>query len=182
MCDGFLFTGGIDINPYFYKKNPHKELGEFNSKLDLFQLSLMQNIISSKKPFLAICRGIQILNVACGGTLYQDFSEVPNNTIQHYQKSAKYEFIHLINIKTDSLLYNLFGESLYVNSFHHQCINQLGDNLSISAIAPDNIIEAIELNNYTFGIGVQWHPEMMLINNNKMLPLFSKLISTSLKN
>ena len=103
-------------------------------------------------------------------------------TIQHYQKSAKYEFIHLINIKTDSLLYNLFGESLYVNSFHHQCINQLGDNLSISAIAPDNIIEAIELNNYTFGIGVQWHPEMMLINNNKMLPLFSKLISTSLKN
>ena len=146
----------------------------------------MQNIISSKKPFLAICRGIQILNVACGGTLYQDFSEVPNNTIQHYQKSAKYEFrydpIHQININSDSLLYNLFGEKLYVNSFHHQCINQLGDNLSISAIAPDNIIEAIELNNYTFGIGVQWHPEMMLINNNKMLPLFSKLISTSLKN
>lgn len=182
LCDGFLFTGGIDINPYFYKKNPHKNLGEFNSTLDLFQLSLMQNIITSKKPFLAICRGIQILNIACGGTLYQDFSEFPNHTIQHYQKSARYDPLHLININTDSLLYNLFGENLYVNSFHHQCINQLGHNLKISALAPDNVIEAIELKNYQFGIGVQWHPEMMLISDDKMIPLFSKLITTSLKN
>ena len=182
LCDGFLFTGGIDINPYFYNKNPHKELGEFNSKLDLFQLSLMENIITSKKPFLAICRGIQILNVACGGNLYQDFSEVPYPTIQHYQKSERYDPIHQININSDSILYNLFGEKLYVNSFHHQCINQLGNNLKVSALASDNVIEAIELKNYQFGMGVQWHPEMMLIDNDTMLPLFCKLITTSHKN
>lgn len=182
LCDGFLFTGGIDINPYFYNKDPHKELGEFNSKLDLFQISLMQNVILSKKPFLAICRGIQILNVACGGSLYQDFSEVPHPTIQHYQKSARYDPLHLITIDSQSLLYNLFGESLYVNSFHHQCINQLGHNLKISALSPDHIIEAIELKNYEFGLGVQWHPEMMLLDNDQMMPLFSKLIETSHKN
>ncbi|MCQ2968815.1 MAG: gamma-glutamyl-gamma-aminobutyrate hydrolase family protein [Clostridium sp.] len=182
LCDGFLFTGGIDINPFFYKETPYKNLGEFNSKLDLFQLSLMKNIIDSKKPFLAICRGIQILNVACGGTLYQDFKQVPYHTVQHYQKSARYDPIHLINIKSNSTLYDLFGESLYVNSFHHQCINKLGHNLKISALAPDNVIEAIEIKNYKFGIGVQWHPEMMLINNDKMLYLFSELIETSYKN
>ena len=143
---------------------------------------LSEGQAASKKPFLAICRGIQILNVACGGNLYQDFSEVPYPTIQHYQKSERYDPIHQININSDSLLYNLFGEKLYVNSFHHQCINQLGNNLKVSALASDNVIEAIELKNYQFGMGVQWHPEMMLIDNDMMLPLFCKLITTSHKN
>ena len=177
LCNGFLFTGGIDINPYFYNENPKKNLGEFNTDFDLFQITLMQKVIVSKKPFLAICRGMQILNVSCGGTLYQDISEFPNKTLQHYQKIKKSDPFHLIKINTNSTLFNIFGKELYVNSFHHQCIKKLGTNLKISAIAPDNIIEAIELENYNFGVGVQWHPEMLFTSSEKVKPIFSTLIA-----
>lgn len=182
ICDGFLFTGGIDISPLNYQNSPHKNLGQFNSKLDLFQISFMKKVIASKKPFLAICRGIQVLNIACRGTLYQDLEEIPHWTIQHYQQAERYDPIHAIQINADSILYNLLGNTIYVNSFHHQCINKLGENLKISATSPDSIIEAIELDNYSFGVGVQWHPEMLLINNNTMQPLFNKLIESAKKN
>lgn len=181
ICDGFLFTGGMDINPFYYNMPPSVNLAEFNNSLDWFQLTLMKKVIESKKPFLAICRGIQILNIACGGTLYQDISEIPHETCQHVQKSEGYNFLHTIKISTDSTLYSLFGSKIKVNSFHHQCINKLGDNLKITAIAPDNIIEGIELINYQFGIGVQWHPEMMLTHSDFMKPIFEKLIEISKK-
>lgn len=181
ICDGFLFTGGIDINPLYYNEDPHKNLGMINYKLDEFQLKLMKKVLKSKKPFLAICRGLQILNVASGGTLYQDLEQVPKNTIQHQQSGERYNLIHKVYFEENSILYDLYGKETYVNSFHHQAINNLGNNLTITGRAPDGIIEAVQVKDYNFGLGVQWHPEMMFSHFENVKPLFQSLINSSIK-
>lgn len=181
ICDGFLFTGGIDINPLYYNEDPHKSLGMVNYKLDEFQLKLMKKVLKSKKPFLAICRGLQILNVACGGTLYQDLEQVPKNTIQHQQSGERYNLIHKVYFEENSILYDLYGKETYVNSFHHQAINNLGNNLIITGRAPDGIIESVQVKDYNFGLGVQWHPEMMFSHFENVKPLFQSLIDSSIK-
>jgi len=180
VCDGFVFSGGTDINPLFYNKDPHKKLRMVNSKLDEFQLKLMKKVLKSQKPFLAICRGLQILNVACGGTLYQDLDEIPRDTIQHEQSGERYNVIHKVNFEKNSVLFNLLGNETYVNSFHHQSINTLGNNLIIVGRAPDGVVESIEVKDYTWGIGVQWHPEMMFSHFDSMKPLFESLVKASL--
>lgn len=180
IFDGFLFSGGLDINPLCYKKDPHRKLGMVNSKLDDFQLKLMKKVLKSKKPFLAICRGLQILNIACGGTLYQDLDEIPSYTIQHQQSGERYNVIHNVTFEKNSILYDLFGNETYVNSFHHQSINKLGNSLFIVGLAPDNVVEAIQVKDYTFGLGVQWHPEMMFSHFDSMRPLFESLVKASL--
>lgn len=181
ICDGFIFTGGMDINPLYYKENPHPKLGMINSKLDEFQLKLMKKVLNSKKPFLAICRGMQILNVACNGTLYQDINSIPNKTILHQQSGERYNVIHKVNFKNNTVLHSIYGNETYVNSFHHQAINKLGDNLLVSGFSPDGVIESIEVKNYNFGIGVQWHPEMMLTQSDSMKPLFEALVKAIFK-
>jgi putative glutamine amidotransferase len=181
ICDGFLFSGGIDINPIYYNQDPHKKLGTINSKLDEFQLKLMKKVLKSEKPFLAICRGLQILNVVCGGTLYQDLDEITNNTIQHQQSGERYNLIHKVYFEKNSILHGLYGKETYVNSFHHQSIHELGSNLLITGRASDGVIEAVEVKNYNFGLGVQWHPEMMFSHFEYVKPLFESLVSASLK-
>ncbi|MDS0525743.1 gamma-glutamyl-gamma-aminobutyrate hydrolase family protein [Clostridium sp. SHJSY1] len=176
ICDGFLFTGGIDINPIYYNKNPHKKLGYVDSRLDEFQLKLMKKVLKAEKPFLAICRGVQILNVVCGGTLYQDLDEIPNDTIQHQQRGERCNLIHKVNFESNTILYDLLGDEIYVNSFHHQSVEKLGDNLIITGQAPDGVIEALEVKDYNWGVGVQWHPEIMFNHFDSMRPLFEGLI------
>lgn len=179
ICDGFIFTGGTDINPIYYRENPYPKLRTVNSKLDEFQLKLMKKVLKSKKPFLAICRGVQILNVVCGGTLYQDMEQITSSTIQHQQFGERYNVIHKVNFNKNTILHSLYGDETYVNSFHHQAINKLGNNLIISGRSPDSIIESIEVKGYNFGVGVQWHPEMMLTHSDSMKPLFKALIDAS---
>lgn len=181
ICNGFIFTGGIDINPIYYGENPYPKLGMINSKLDEFQLKLMREVLKSKKPFLAICRGMQILNVVCGGTLYQDMDQIPGYTIQHQQSGERYNVIHKINFYKNTILHSLYGDETYVNSFHHQSINKLGNNLIISGRSPDGVIESVEVKDYNFGVGVQWHPEMMFTNFDSMKPLFEALVYASSK-
>jgi len=181
ICDGFLFSGGIDINPLFYNQDPQKKLGMTNSKLDEFQLKLMNKVLKSKKPFLAICRGLQILNVACGGTLYQDLDEIIKDTAQHKQSSERYNAIHKVHLEKNSILYDLYGSETHVNSFHHQSINNLGNNLVITGRADDGIIEAVQVKDYNFGLGVQWHPEMIFTKYDSVKPLFEALVKASLK-
>jgi putative glutamine amidotransferase len=179
ICDGFLFSGGTDINPICYNKNPHRKLGVVNSRLDKFQLELMKKVLESEKPFLAICRGIQILNVACGGSLYQDLDEIPRETIQHQQNGERYDVIHKVNFQEDSILYDLLGREIYVNSFHHQSINKLANSLIAVGHAPDEVVEAVQVKDYRWGVGVQWHPEMMFSHFDSMRPLFEALVKAS---
>lgn len=175
-CDGFLFSGGIDISPCCYQESPHLLLGSTSLRLDRYQLPLIKKVMKLRKPFLAICRGHQLLNVACNGTLYQDISEISGYTLKHTQAAERQDVSHLVQIKTGTVLANLLGKEVWTNSYHHQSVKQLGDNLVVSATAEDGIIEAIELQGYPYGIGIQWHPEMMFEWEDSMRPLFEQLV------
>lgn len=178
-CDGFLFSGGIDISPCKYGANPIPLLGTTSLRLDEYQLSLMKKVMESGKPFMAICRGIQVLNVACGGTLYQDSSVVPGTVMKHMQASDRGDISHEVTIVPGTRLASMFGEKVWTNSYHHQSIKDLGKGLVIAARADDGVVEAVELDDYGYGMGIQWHPEVMFKVSDSMRPLFQGLVEAS---
>lgn len=176
LCDGFLFSGGIDINPRFFNRQPHPRLGRVNTEVDLFQLALIKKVLASGKPLLCICRGIQLLNVALGGDLYQDMEEVEGDVLQHEQHAPKYDAIHEVRFTEGSFLHTLFGASVYTNSYHHQSVKLTGSGLVATGYTADGVVEAVEAEKHKFCVGVQWHPEMMLANSDEMGVLFKALI------
>ncbi len=168
LCDGFLFCGGDDITPLLFGEEPQEGNGKTDITVDLFQIRLMKRILASGKPVFAICRGMQILNVACGGTIWQDMSLIPGEVLDHMQQSARRsEVSHRIRT---------------VNSFHHQAVNMPGKDIRVSARAQDHTIEAIELISHPFAIGVQWHPECMYRVSPEMRELFHEFVFSSLIN
>lgn len=179
MCDGFLFSGGIDINPVLYGCAPHMALGKVNTHWDRADLALMHRILDTDKPLLAICRGHQLLNVACGGTLYQDLSEMPVFTVKHSQLAGRADRIHAVKIEPGSVLGDIFGTTLFVNSFHHQTLKKLGEGLRVIGRSEDGVVEAVQMDAKSFVVGVQWHPEMLLTGSDDMLPLFKKLVQVA---
>ena len=176
LCDGFILSGGGDINPALYGEIPHPKLEEFHSTLDRSQWLLTQEILRADKPLLAVCRGVQLLNVVQGGSLWQDVSAIDHPVMLHSQFSPRGDLFHPVDIAQDSILHRLFGDKLEVNSFHHQCLKDPGKGLEITATAPDGIIEAVEMPDHRFVIGIQWHPEMLLTASDTMLPLFRQLM------
>lgn len=180
ICDGFLLSGGGDINPIYTNQEPSPYLGTINNQLDNFQIILTKKILRSRKPILGICRGIQILNAALGGTTLQDLKEWNTPTILHMQCSERYQGIHKVHFEKGSTLYKLFGEASFVNSYHHQAVDKPGTGVSITGRSSDQIIEAIELKNYTFCVGVQWHPEMMFTHSDEMKELFEAFIQAAI--
>lgn len=176
LCDGFILSGGGDINPALYGEIPHPKLEEFHSTLDCSQWLLTQEILRADKPLLAVCRGVQLLNVVQGGSLWQDVSAIDHPVMLHSQFSPRGDLFHPVDIAQDSILHRLFGDKLVVNSFHHQCLKDPGKGLEITATAPDGIIEAVEMPDHRFVIGIQWHPEMLLTASDTMQPLFRQLM------
>lgn len=180
LCNGFLFCGGEDITPLLFGEEPNRGNGKTNITTDLFQIRFMKYLLQSKKPVFAVCRGMQILNVACGGTIWQDLSLIPGGTIDHMQKSAcRSEVSHHILTEQGSLIRQYTGPRILVNSFHHQAINTPGSGLRVSARAGDHTIEAIELSGHPFAVGVQWHPECMYRTSAEMRSLFHEFIMRS---
>lgn len=179
VCDGFILSGGGDINPILYGEYPHPQLEEFHTALDRAQWALTEAILQSDKPMLAICRGMQLLNVVQGGNLWQDINAIDHPVMLHSQYSPRADVFHPVHLVPNSLLGKLFGGPLEVNSFHHQCLNKLGNGLRMTATAPDGIIEAIEMTDHRFVVGVQWHPEMLLTQDQDMLPLWKEFIHQS---
>lgn len=175
-CEAIIISGGQDIHPMFYNEEPNQKLGLVYSKVDQYQIDLTKLALEDNKPILGICRGHQVLNVACGGTLYQDLSVINDNILKHSQQGKRYDYSHKVNIKEGSILRNLLGEEKLVNSFHHQCIKDLGRGLKVSAVASDGVIEAVEMEGKDFVVGVQWHPEMMVTESDDMLIIFKELI------
>lgn len=158
VCNGFLFSGGGDMDPYYWGEMPDRRLGEVNPLRDNFEYLLAQKILGSTIPLLGICRGCQLLNVAMGGTLIQDI----NSRLAHSQKAPRdYPFHDIVIEKGSKLAQILKAENIRVNSFHHQAIKKLGKGLRVSALAPDGMIEAIESIEHPLVIGVQWHPECL---------------------
>ena len=182
LCDGFLFCSGNDITPLLFGQEPREGIGNTNITLDLFQIRLMKLILSSAKPVFSICRGMQIFNTACQGTMFQDIRYQPGESLDHMQRSdSRSDVSHPVRIERSSRLFSCLGRSVYVNSFHHQAIDRPGVNLKVSALAPDQTIEAIEHSSHPFAIGVQWHPECMFRSSEKMRRLFHCFITATKK-
>lgn len=161
-ADGLLLTGGPDVSPLAYGEQPHVRLGATIPERDRFELALIAEARRRELPVLAICRGIQILNVAYGGTLYQDLpSEVPG-AIQHEQASARHVLSHQVEVSPGSRLAGVLGNAgtIGVTSFHHQAVKRPGEGLAVVATAPDGLVEAVEATDHPWILGVQWHPEM----------------------
>jgi putative glutamine amidotransferase len=180
ICKGIVFPGGGDVNPCLYGEEPHIGLGKFDSLVDAHQLHLAKAALACDFPLLGICKGMQILNIACGGNIYQDLSDYPRLTLSHMQKGPRSDYFHSINIEKNTKLYHLFGSSLLVNSFHHQIIHHLGDGFIASAHSKDGVIEAIEIPDKTFVLGVQWHPEVLISPSYAMELLFESFIHACL--
>ncbi len=158
--DGLLLSGGPDINPRFYGEEPLPGLGEIDEDLDRMELEVAKLAFQKDLPILAICRGIQVLNVSQGGTLFQDIPSQVKESINHSQKADKNVNTHSIQIEGKTLLYRFFKKKeIWVNGKHHQAIKDLAPPLIISAKAQDGITEAIEDPSKKFVVGVQWHPE-----------------------
>lgn len=180
LCDGFLFCGGGDITPLLFGQEPKNGNGRTNITLDLFQIRLMKHVLETEKPVFSICRGMQVFNVACGGTIYQDISLKPGTHLNHMQQSfSRKEVSHKIFVSLGSQLKQYIGGCLLVNSYHHQALNTIGENLIICATASDNTVEAVEMPDHPFAIGVQWHPESMYRSSPEMRELFGSFILKS---
>lgn len=182
--DGLLLTGGVDVHPHFFNEEPHPRLGDVMLERDQVELKLSEAALERKIPIFGICRGIQLLNVVVGGTLYQDMpSQYEGTLILHQQKAKRREVCHYIDIKKGSLLAEIVGkEKLAVNSFHHQALKDVPEIFTITAQSSDGIIEAIEMKDYPFCLAVQWHPEEMAIANEEYsLRLFSAFIDACCK-
>ena len=180
LCSGFLFFGEGDITPLLFGQEPQNGNGQTSITVDLFQIRLMKRVLASRKPVLAICRGMQVLSVACGGTIWQDLSLAPGNTINHMQQSpSRSDVSHRIRTERGSLIRHCAGPALLVNSFHHQAVNTPGRGVSVTARASDGTIEAIEIADHPFAAGVQWHPECMYRASREMRALFQEFISRS---
>lgn len=177
--DALLLTGGGDINPLFLGEEPVKELGGINPRRDRQELLLVRLAANHQIPILGICRGIQIMTAALGGTLYQDIhSQSPTPCIKHSQDLERSCPSHTVSVEENTLLKKIFDgkEKLYVNSFHHQAVKEPAPGFRVSARATDGIIEAVESTEHKAMVGVQWHPECMILSDDaSMLPLFDWL-------
>ncbi len=178
LCDGFLFCGGDDISPRLFGEDLLTDRGQTDMHMDCFHLNFMKYALSTSLPILAVCRGMQVLNIALGGTIYQDISLRNGISQNHMQRSeSRSDVCHRVACAKNSMLYNICGSFLETNSFHHQCIKTVGKGLSVSAVAADGIVEAIEDSSRSFLAGLQWHPECMYESCPPMRELFAKFTS-----
>ena len=178
--DALILSGGHDVFPLIYGEEPKQNLGETFPERDYFDITLLKTSIELNKPILGICRGHQIINVGNGGTLYQDLSYDKELYIKHSQNTRWNIPTHKIIIEKGSFLEEIYeeGEGV-VNSFHHQIINHIAKGFKVTARSKDGGIEAIEkIDDKSFIIGIQWHPEMMNISDNFSKKLFKKFINT----
>ena len=177
--DGILLTGGADINPLFLGEEPVKELHGINPRRDRQELLLTRLAADRQIPILGICRGIQTMNAAFGGPLYQDIhSQMEGTRIKHSQELDRSYASHTVTIEKDTLLHNLFkADTIAVNSFHHQAVKEAAPGFRVCARATDGVIEAMESTEYKSMLGVQWHPECFILKGDEcMMPIFHWLI------
>ncbi len=181
LIDGLILSGGHDISPYNYGQEPSQKIGETFPERDTYEIILLEESKKRNIPILGICRGFQLINVAAGGTLYQDLSLIPGNILKHNQVSNPTLKTHKVEIKENSFISSIFGKETMVNSFHHQVINKVANDFIVVAKASDGVVEAIEHKTYKFLVAVQWHPEMLAVNCEKARELFSKFVEEAKK-
>lgn len=159
--DGFLFTGGHDINPNIYGEEIEDVTGELCHERDMMETILFEKVVELDKPAFGICRGLQLFNALLGGTLYQHIPlQLIDSKLNHQQNPPYTQPVHTVHIKRDTLLGKIVQtETMKVNSYHHQGIKKIADQLVPAAVAEDGLIEAVAMPNKKFILAVQWHPE-----------------------
>lgn len=186
IVDGIYFTGGGDISPFYANVDPHKNIRFFHPDRDEFEFELCRKALNLNIPVLGICRGCQVINVVSGGSLYQDLNTEVENHICHTNpgETPFSAYIHPVTINDNTNLYDIYKtDKIYTNSCHHQSIKDVAPNFSISALANDGIIEAIEYKGDNFVLGIQWHPEAMFTIHKEAILIFERFIKEcSIKN
>jgi putative glutamine amidotransferase len=177
---GVLLIGGEDVDPTMYGEAPHETYEAAEPGRDPFEMALARAAVEADVPLLAICRGMQVLNVAMGGTLIQDIPSEVAGALTHSITEPRFAIAHEVWVTKDSRLWTIMseqldGESLHVNSRHHQGVRQTAQGFQVSATAPDGVIEAIERPASTFCLAVQWHPENFW-RTGEFRPLFEHFV------
>ncbi len=177
MVDGFVFVGGPDINPSRYGQEPHETWNPIPERRETFDFMLMENALESGKPLLGVCLGMQELAVQTGGDMIQDIPSQTESDINHRPGLPGAEDAHDVTITPGTKLHQLIGtDRVSVNSMHHQACATPGPGVIVGARSPDGIIEAIEIPDHPFAIGVQWHPEHQIMREYQ-LSIFEGLIN-----
>lgn len=184
IVDGLLFSGGADLDPALYGDTElHPKTYDVHPLRDRFELELLRAAIERDIAMFCICRGVQVLNVACGGSLIQDVPDQYGTTIPHRQQEAGYrsnEPSHAVVVDPDSTLAKAYGgTSVAVNSYHHQAIKDPAPDLIVTGRADDGLIEAVEHPGRSFVVGVQWHPEMLFRDHPEHLTPFRALVEAA---
>lgn len=167
-ADGLLLTGGDDVAPELYGETRTDKCGAVSALRDAFEIKAARLAAEKKVPVLGICRGIQVMNVAFGGSLYEDMGG-------HMQRENKSSPSHFVTV-TSSPIFDIYGKRSRVNSFHHQAVKRIGDGLRICAVSDDGYTEAVFLPGHPFFVGVQWHPEHMVRTDASAAKLFEKFV------
>ena len=178
--DALVLTGGGDLDPARFGEPRHSTVYDVSAARDELEIELARRALAEDVPLLAICRGIQVLNVVLGGTLYQDIASDLGTPIAHTQKERRDQPTHAVKLLEGSRLAGILGRlEVDVNSFHHQAIKDLGTRLIAVGVAPDGIIEAAEATNHPFAIAVQWHPEDLVDHDATARSLFRAVIEAA---
>lgn len=176
MMDALVLPGGANLPPDFYGAEPGLRLGEWYRPRDLFDRALFLAAWRAGIPILAFCGGMQLANVALGGTLWQNIQcDVPGSFIQHAQKAPAEEKTHSVTIEEGTVLRRIFGASCRVNSLHREAVRTVADGLAVAARSPDGIIEGLQSAKGDIFVGVQWHPEFLWKEEERMRHLFTDL-------
>lgn len=182
LLDGVLLTGGGDVDPARFGESPHPTVSDVSPARDALELELTHWALEHGRPLLAICRGLQVLNVALGGSLHQDIASEPGSPLDHSQKALQQTHrsrpVHHVKVQEGSRLAQILGAlELDVNSFHHQALRTLGRGLTPVAWSPDGIVEGAEMpDGGRFVVGVQWHPEDLVDHDAAARNLFAALV------
>ena len=175
-CDGLLLPGGADVNPALYGQERSKKCQEPSAVRDAAEWEMLSAFFKTKKPILCICRGEQLLNAFCGGTLYQDIKEI--QTCNHDDRDTAATGIHHVAIIPETKLSTLLGkESLFVNSLHHQAVDKVAPNLRVCAKSEDGFVEAVEMPAHPFCLGLQWHPEHLSEHDALQQSIFDQFVA-----
>ena len=182
--DGLFLAGGVDVEPTSYGEPRGHWCGPSDPARDSVERTLLHWAVTERKPVLGVCRGVQMINVAFGGTLIQDISHERPNAVKHdYFPQQGFTdramLVHAVSMAPGSKLHGLLGDSVTVNSLHHQGICRLGKGLAATASAPDGVIEGVEGENGQFLVGVQWHPEELVDSDERMRRVFQAFVAAA---
>jgi len=182
IIDGLLLSGGKDVDPFYFGEEAIPECGEITPLRDSFEIKLAKMAIKNQVPVLGICRGTQVLNISCGGTIYQDLNTQLTGCLKHYQQAPGWAATHKINIEKGTLLESIFQvPEIRVNSYHHQAVHDVAPGFIICAKSSDGVVEAIEGASGSFVLGLQCHPEEMWEKDFRFLKLFQALTNYAVK-